>query len=142
MLSPVVVQVAIVAKLKADIDLVAWLTARSVSDEIREAQWQGTDFSYPAVRVDLGVQVPKGDHCYTKNARISFIILSYAEGPSSKACNELAALVNSSLLGKSIVGTGFHSGLIQSDGLQPATFVVENIWRATEAFHLNLYGDA
>lgn len=142
MIDPGAVQAAIVAKLKADAALVAWLAARSAIDEIREAQWQGTAFSYPAVRVDLGVQTPKGDHCYEKNARISFMILSYAEGPSSLECHSLANLVNNSLLGKDMTGTGFHSGLIQSDGLQPATFVVESLWRATETFHVNLYGSA
>ena len=59
MISNDLVQAAIVAKLKADTTLVAWLTARSAENEIRESQWQGTVFSFPAVRVELGTQEPR-----------------------------------------------------------------------------------
>jgi len=136
------VQAAIVAFLKADTALTAWLTARSAGSEIREAQWQGTIFSYPAVRVDLGTQLPDGlGTCYTSNGQIPFTVYSYSEHDSSQQADQLAHLVNNALFGKQISGgTGFTTGLVKSDGLVSATRLAERLWRAGGFYRVNIYG--
>lgn len=143
MISNDLVQAGIVAKLKADATLVAWLTARSASNEIREAQWQGTIFTYPAVRVEMGTQLPDGNGiCYTKNGETTFTVYSFSEHDSSKQSDELAGLVNTVLLGKTFTGTGFTSGLVKCDGLISATRLAERLWRATALYRVNLYGSS
>ena len=86
------IQAAIITKLKADTDLVAWLTARSASNEIRESNWQGAAFTYPAVRVQTGTQQPGPDtsHCYLTTSEIPFTVLCFSESDSSQQADILA----------------------------------------------------
>lgn len=135
------IQAAIVAKLKADATLIAWLTARSAGSEVRESQWQGTVFTYPAVRVDLGTQMPSGNGpCYLANGEMPFTVYSYSEDDSSKQADVLAGLVNDALLGQQFSGTGFTTGLVKSDGLASATRLAERLWRAAGFYRVNIYG--
>lgn len=135
------VQAGIIAKLKANAALIAWLTAKSADDEIRESQWQGTVFTYPAVRVDLGTQLPGGNGpCYLINGEIPFTVYSYSEDDSSKQADVLAGLVNVALLGEQFSGTGFTTGLVKSDGLVSASRLAERLWRAAGFYRVNLYG--
>ena len=135
------VQAGIIAKLKADTALIAWLTVRSADSEIRESQWQGAVFTYPAVRVDLGTQLPGGNGpCYLTNGEIPFTVYSYSEDDSSKQADVLAGLVNDALLGEQFSSTGFTTGLVKSDGLVSATRLAERLWRAAGFYRVNLYG--
>src|SRR3972149_5151749 len=136
-------QAAIVAKLKANAPWVAWLAARSASSEIREAQWQGAEFLYPAVRVNVGTQTPtENGPCYKENTEVDFLVSALSEQDSSKEADTLAGLVNTALLGQTLAGTGFSSGLIRSDGLTGAIRLeVDRIWRAFGLYRVNAYGD-
>ncbi len=97
MISSDLIQAAIISKLKDDTTLVDFLTARASADEIRESQWQGAAFTYPAVRVDLGTQVPIGDGtCVPFQSEVSFSVLSFSEQDSSQQADVLAGLFNSS----------------------------------------------
>lgn len=143
MISNDVLQQAIVSKLKADAALVAWLTARSAPSEIREAQWQGTVFVYPAVRVDVGTQTPKGNGpCYPFNSELTFTVVSFDEKDSSRETDQLAGLVNTALFVQAFNGTGFISGLVKSDGLISADRLAERVWRAMGLYRVNIYGTA
>ena len=53
------IQAGLVAYLKAQTTTIVALL--DSSGEIKEDQWQGTTFLYPAVRVDLGPQLPKAN---------------------------------------------------------------------------------
>ena len=92
MISNNLIQAALVAKLKANALLVA---ALSSANEIREQQWQGRDFAYPNIRVDLGVQRPYIPDCPLVS--IPFSVLCYSEKASSEESNNLAYLVNTAL---------------------------------------------
>jgi hypothetical protein len=85
-------QEAIIDRLKHNVALLAALTD---ADEIREAQWQGTEFVYPCVRVALGTQVPSIAGCELYS--ISFSISAFSELESSKEANEIAYLVSEAL---------------------------------------------
>ena len=138
MISPELLQAGIIAKLKADSALVAWLTARSAGNEIRENQWQGRQFIYPAVRVDLLPQTETGNPpCYSQSL---FNVFAFAEGDSSKDCAILAGLIDSALIRKKFSGTGFGSGLVITLGTVPPIRTAERIWQALGQYQTNLYG--
>lgn len=132
------IQAAIVTKLKADSALVNWLTALGAGSEIREAQFQGRDFLYPSVRVELGTQIEEGNPpCYST---IPFTVYSYSEKDSSREANQLAGYVNDALLRKNISGSGWQSQLIVSDGMIAARRTSERVWQAVNLYRMNVYG--
>jgi hypothetical protein len=138
MISDDLVQAAIITKLQADTTLIAWLTARSAASEIRENQWQGVTFVYPAVRVDLLPQTEPGNPpCYSQQL---FNVFVFAEGDSSQNCAILAGLIDSALIRKQMVGTGFSTGHIITLGAIPPLRTAERIWQATRQYQMNLYG--
>jgi len=141
MISPELIQAAIISHLKADTNLIAWLTARSVANEIREANWQGAAFSYPAVRAEAGSQLPgpPTSVCYLTTGEVTFTVQSFDESDSSKETDVLAGLVNTALVGTRINGTGFNSLAIQSDGLTHATRTAERVWRAVGLYRMQIY---
>lgn len=140
MKAPDDVQAAIIAHLKADTALVAWLTARSAQNEIRENQWQGTDFTYPAVRVDLLPQLENGNPpCFSQQL---FNVYGFIEGNSSLEGGDLIELIDAALIRKNIVNStyGITTGLIISLGTIAPIRTAERVWQATGQYQTNLYG--
>lgn len=141
MISDDLIQAAVIDKLQADAPLVAWLTNLGVSDEIREAFWQGREFSYPNVRVQVGTQLPGGNGpCYTTTGQTPFTITCYSEADSSRQADQLAGLVEAALLGRHIAGSGFRTGPVLSDGLIKAVRTGERVWQAVFLGRMQLYG--
>lgn len=126
------VQRGIVTKLKADTALIAWLTARSAQSEIREDQWQGRNFVYPAVRVDLQPQEPVGNPPCMSDVGIN--IYCFSESDNSEQADVLAGLVNDALARKNFSGTGYRSGIVRPVSLVPAERMAERIWRSMVQF--------
>lgn len=141
MISNVAIQTAIIAQLKANTALVNWLTALSAGNEIRETNWQGTTFTYPAVRAAAGNQQPgpETSKCYLTTGETPFTVVSFSEHDSSQQADDLAALVNAALVGKRISGTGFRSLAIMSDGLTHAVRTTERLWRAVGLYRMQIY---
>ena len=135
------IQAAIIAKLKANTALVAWLTALSAGDEIRETQWQGTVFAYPAVRASVGNQLPDAGMgtCYLSSGEFTFTVYSYSESDSSMQADQLAKLVNDALIGARLSGTGFATMSIKCEGMPHATRQAERVWSAANVYRANLY---
>lgn len=135
------IQAAIIAKLKANTALVAWLTALSAGDEIRETQWQGTVFTYPAVRASVGNQLPDAGMgtCYLSSGEFTFTVYSYSESDSSMQADQLAKLVNDALIGARLSGTGFATMAIKCEGMPHATRQAERVWSAANVYRANLY---
>jgi len=132
------IQAALVAKLKADTSLVAFLTTFSAQAEIRESQWQSREFIYPAVRVELGTQIEEGNPpCFST---IPFTVYSYSEKDSSREANQLAGYVNDAILRKAVLGSGWISGIIITDGAIAARRVNERVWQAVNLYRMNIYG--
>lgn len=135
------IQAALIAHLKADATLAAYLTAQSAVNEIREMEWQSDQFVYPSVRVGVGIQVPDGPTsvCYTSNGEVAFTVVCFGEGDSSYQADELAGIVNNALVGKRVTGSGFGSLSIQSDGLTHATRTGERVWRTIGLNRMQIY---
>lgn len=140
MISNDLIQAALITTLKADTALVDWLTARNAANEIRENEWQGAAFVYPAVRVEIGPQLPiTNGVCHTTQSELTFSIISLSEQDSSQQATTLAGLVNAALFAKRISGTGFASLLIDSDGMPGATRTIERVWQVIAPYRVRLY---
>lgn len=95
MVSPDYIQKAIIAKLKANVALV---TALGGAERIKEAGYQSTDFTYPAVRVDIGPQTPTGNGTdHLRLSRVGWSVRIYSEKDSSFQSNNLLGLVMGAL---------------------------------------------
>jgi len=60
------------------------------SEEIREFHWQGTEFVYPSIRVDVRRQTPEGTGpCRLKISTEDFAVFAYSENDSSLECERI-----------------------------------------------------
>lgn len=82
------VQTALLAYLKAQTSITSLLAN---SGQIKETQWQGEDYSYPAIRVGNDV-LPSKDGCSPDGVEGSVFIFS--EQKSSKQCSQVASEVS------------------------------------------------
>lgn len=96
------IQVAFIANLKADSNLYPYFGTSGT--EIREAQWQGADFGYPALRVYVDV-LPSLNGCGTDTAYVCLEV--YSEEKSSKEAKEIAGYLVSK----------YHKRRFKSSGL-------------------------
>ena len=135
-----IIQADIVASLQANATIVAAVVrndGEGDEENIKESQWQGTTFTYPAVRVRLQRQIPITDRGPCDHARLSFSILCLTEGGSSKDADHLAGLVNDHFHGpngsKNFQGTGWNS-YFRSTGLDSAIHTGEKLWMAVANF--------
>ncbi len=99
------VQTALISLLKSKATILATLVdSAGVAHpgEIREDEWQGDDFDYPNIRVDLGTQEDayKDGDCTVSN--ITFSILVFSESSSSKEADTIAGIIKDNLHKKSI----------------------------------------
>jgi len=81
------VQIALIERLKGDAALVTLL---GTADQIKEPEWQGAEFTYPAVRVENTIK-PNIAYCPPDDVEITVFCLS--EKKSSKQCSLIAAEV-------------------------------------------------
>jgi hypothetical protein len=131
MIDNALIQKAVVARLKANGALTAKLTSAS---EIKEAQYQGRSFAYPAVRVAILLQVPLMDWEQCNLSRVTFSVFTLSEQDSSKEADQISFLVNSVLHKKAWSESGFKFLLVKSMGLGSAIRMSERIWRSEAAF--------
>ena len=81
------VQLALIERLKADTALVTLL---GTADQIKETEWQGAVFVFPAVRVENTIK-PNMAYCPPDDVDITIFCLS--EQKSSKQCSLIASAV-------------------------------------------------
>jgi hypothetical protein len=97
------VQAALIEYLKAQLSLTTLLGS---STQIKETEWQGAEFTYPAVRVENTV-IPNVVYCSPDT--VNATIFSLSEQKSSKQCSVVATEIANLLHGKSFVATnGVH----------------------------------
>lgn len=85
------VQAAIIARLKAQ----TTVTAEVVATEIREDQWQGTDFSYPNIRVKMLHNRPQEDNCNKTIVDVSVQV--FGEDASTLQTDRIAGIITNVL---------------------------------------------
>jgi len=132
MLSPYDIQAALIALLKADPLLVA---ALPVADAIKEAEWRGTDFDYPAVRVDITGGSPQGNGaCAEQWIGLAGSIIVLSKVDSSAECLTLLGLVQNALQRERLTGAGM-TGLEMKIDSVAYPFRELNLWRGEILFY-------
>jgi hypothetical protein len=86
------------------------------SGQIKELQWQGTEFTYPAVRISVDIR-PSVNGCGPDNA--DFMIDVFDEQKSSKTTSVLSGTIANAL----------HKIPFTSNGLKFSTVVVQKVSR-------------
>lgn len=110
------------------------------ASEVRENQFQGTEFSYPAIRVSVNYNNPTGEGpCRDDVSRIYFSITAWSESTSSKEADDLLGLVGEALDEAIIDDTDFRTGNISLGSLNSAIRIAPRLWRAEAPFRANIY---
>lgn len=122
------IQAGLVQYLKAKVALTALLTGGAA--DVREDQWQGTTFTYPAVRVSLDTQFPFAD---CNKAKLTFSVLCFSEKDSSQEADSLAGVVNDLLHKKAFTSNSIRF-ILYSNGLIPAIRQDHRTWRSEATF--------
>lgn len=74
--------------------------------EIRESQYQATEFTYPNVRVDTRSQIPEGTgKCRPTISIENFAVLAYSEDDSSLECEQICFQIVEALFGAQLEDT-------------------------------------
>lgn len=118
------VQAALVAYLKSKTVLVSEL---STTEDIKEDQWQGTEFIYPAVRVRIISSIPKEVNCDWWE--ITLGIQVFSEQASSEEADEIAGIINTVLHNKGFTSQSLHFYL-RTTNLVPAIRSDTRTWRS------------
>jgi hypothetical protein len=127
MISNSIVQAAIISKLKGNSTIVATLNS---SNEIKESQWQGVDFLYPAVRVNIGTQSNDRRSPYCNFGYLPFSIRVFSEQKSSLEADNIMGIINNELHGSWAVGTAMILNQIECIGLIGAIRIGEQLWQS------------
>lgn len=130
-----VLQSDLVADLRA---AVAITTLLASSGEVRELQYQGADFAYPALRIHIDDNRPIITREQCDHANLSFTVRVFAEGGSSRPASTIANAVNSRLHRRNLHGTGWYTWLRTSAFLGPR-MVAENLWMVELVFRGVVY---
>ena len=128
-----VIQADLIAYLQADTDLVAAMTAVNAlanATDIKEDQYVGRDFNFPAVRVDVQRQTAIDEEDQCTNTRLMFTLWIYTESGSSKNCDSIAGVAHRAINRQHLAGTGYNIPRMRAD-LIGATRIEDRLWRAS-----------
>ena len=120
-------QEAVLLKLLADSTLTG-----VVGEEIREADYQATNFVYPNVRVSRAEILPSvGGGCPYP---VSFTVSVNSQQPSSQECTDIFDIVLQVLERRQLETTSVRSVEITYQGCSPAHRTSVDSWRADAYF--------
>lgn len=104
MVSDEKIQSDLIAKLKTITSVVTLLS--DGTSGIKELQWQGDTFQYPAVRLDLESNEYEFDEQERCNLwRVEFSVYVFSQERSSKQCSTIKGLLENYLTGLGFTGT-------------------------------------
>lgn len=129
------VQASIISKLKNNSTITAALVGYgSDANQVKEAQWQGSDFLYPAVRVLIGTQTNDRASPYCSFGFLPFTISVLSQKKSSQEADDLLGTINNQLHGSYATGVGMQLQHIECIGLTGAIRVSEQLWRSEASY--------
>jgi len=143
MISPDLLQTALIAQLRADAALIAALP--EAADGVREAQWRGTAFQYPCVRVGRPSLAPYGNgSCSDRDSRAAWEIHAISKADSSMTAQDLQGLILAALEGQRLATIDLRTLPIRPLTLSPVSPVgnsqtvgisaVGDVWMGTIIF--------
>jgi hypothetical protein len=122
------IKTALVAELKSRTAITSLLDS---ANEIKEVQYQGDTFKYPAVRVRIIDNVPVGNTgCYHK---VTLGIQVNSQLDSSKEAEQISGIIGQELNGDSFRSVGVNF-IMRLTNLVPALRVDERTWRSEALF--------
>ncbi|OGS01184.1 MAG: hypothetical protein A2V88_08875 [Elusimicrobia bacterium RBG_16_66_12] len=120
---------ALIALLKANGPLVAALPAAGA---IKEAEWRGTNFDYPAIRLDITGGGPQGNGaCAEGWTGVAGSVIALSKEDSSGECLTLLGLIQDALQRKHLPGLAALEVKIDSTTYP---FRELNLWRGEVLF--------
>lgn len=131
MISDELVQADLIAKLKTISSVTSLLPEGTAG--IKEYQWQGDTFQYPAVRFDLEVNDYEFDEQKMCNLwRVEFSIYIFSQERSSKQCSMIKGLLENYLTGLGFTGTNakYSQMRLERGGNVPSVRQDERTWRS------------
>jgi hypothetical protein len=138
MIDSLTIQIDLIADLKLSATITALLNS---VDEIKESQYQGRDFSYPAVRLQILTNRPYPSREKCDHSEVTFALRSYAESASSKSCGEIANAILDRYHRRFFTGTGWRSWFRLISQGQPEV-LRDGLWRIENLFRGNVYPTA
>jgi len=136
------IQQALVARLRDNTrpEILALHAVLASSEEIRENQFQGTVFIYPAIRVSFAYLNPtENTPCRDDIFRSYFSIVSFSEGTSSLEADTIAGLVAEALDEAMLDEITFRTGNISLGSVNAAIRISPRLWRAETFFRTSIY---
>lgn len=121
------IQAALLARAKSKASVLAKL---SDTDEIREDQWQGRKFTYPAYRIKI-IRNEPSNGCYQK---VEFSFQTFSENSSSQQADDMCGTINDEFHEKSFSQNSIRFTGVSCSNLSPAMRVDERTWRAETFF--------
>lgn len=127
MISNDLLKAAILEKIKSIAGLIAVLPDGASS--IKEADWKGTDFTYPCIRIMIESQNDiAGSTCNASEA--SFSVYTFSEKASSKEADQIAGIIVSAIRGISFEENNIKFSQINIVENIPAISQDGRTWRA------------
>ena len=129
------IQEAWVAYLKSKADILAELDD---NDEIREDMWQGSQFTYPNIRVRLISNTPEASRdCNFHSIVIS--TMAFSEDASSQQADRIAGIIMTILQDTQFTSNGIAFGVRTTD-LVPAIRSDQRTWRSEAIMSIRASG--
>ena len=97
--------------------------------EIREDQWQGTEFDYPNIRVRMISNFPTTDNPDCSDTAITVSIMVFSQEYSTQEADRIAGIISTYVSGKSFSQAGV-SVYLRTTNLIPAVRSDIHTWRA------------
>ena len=110
-----------------DAALIAYMKSVSaittaLGKEVRETSWQGTDFTYPALRIYTDI-IPSNNNCSPE--RVDAVIEIFDEQKSSKLCQHISGIIQ----------TTFHRAPFTSLGLKFVSSIVTKVQKPERSIY-------
>jgi hypothetical protein len=137
MIADQLVQADLITKLKSITSVTIILPEGA--NGIKELQWQGDTFQYPAVRLDLedcGYEFDEQEECGLYFAEFSVYVFS--EERSSKQCSTIKGLLENALTGLGWTGTNARYNRLRLAENIPAIRQDERTWRSQLRYRTRL----
>jgi len=110
--------------------------------EIREFQWQGTEFSYPNIRLEIQSHSPDSDGCAYQNTSARYLV--FTEDDSSQRADRIAGIIAQTYhkhnFEAAVNGVTYKlwAMRVAPNGLIPAIRIARNTWRSEAVLSLRV----
>lgn len=134
-LSPTDISSAFIAYILADPTIVT-----AVANDISEANWTSADFTYPSIRIDsnrMAVMLLNGN-CKGRWFNVGVSAYIFAEGASSKECQDIMGLVGKRIQNNMIANTVLKSQPLDIDYIPPVPNGIK-LWRGEVVISGRMY---